>query len=217
MKVSMSWTYRNKKKPSCDFQSDMMDAKQALIIADDLEKTGRAHSFYFIDNQQVSWSKKELSKLLEEIQEEPQEVEVYFDGGYMKDEKLAGLGIIIYYLQNDKRYRRRLNKRLSGLLSNNEAEYAAFYESICVLEDMGIHHQTCDFFGDSQVVLNQLAGEWPCFDPDLNGWLDRIEEKMAQLAIKPVYHHIGRKQNKGADGLAVQALEGTDVDSTLLL
>ncbi|MFS0781486.1 reverse transcriptase-like protein [Bacillus sp. 1P06AnD] len=215
MKVYMNWTYKGNKKPTCVFHSDVMDAKDALAIAVDLEKTGRAFSFQFIDEQSVSWNKKELNKLLEEIQDEPQEVKVYFDAGYLKDEKRAGIGVIVYYKQNEKWIRKRVNKELEGLVSNNEAEYAAFYEGLCQLEELQVHHQTCEFFGDSQVVLNQLAGEWACLDTGLNAWLDRIEEKIRHLSIRPVYSPISRKLNKKADLLAMQALQGTIIDSMM--
>lgn len=215
MRVYIAWTYKSPKKPSCTFQSSYMNAKDALIICDDLERTGRAHSIEFYDERELVWNKKELKKLLTEIAEEPQDVTVYFDGGYIKEEGIAGLGIVIYYTQNEKQYRSRINKQLSQLDSSNEAEYASFYESVCVLEEMGVHHQPCVFKGDSHVVLHQLSGEWACFDEVLNRWLDRIEEKIKHLGIQPIYNPISRKENKEADSLATKALEGTSINSTL--
>jgi len=192
-----------------------MDGEDALIIAEDLEKTGRAHEITFTDEKELKWNKKELKKLLEEVKEEPQDVTVFFDGGFDRADKLAGIGVIVYYKQNDKHYRIRRNLLLEQLETNNESEYAAFYESLRIFEEIGVHHQTCIFKGDSQVVLNQLSGEWPCFDDVLNKWADRIEEKMETLGINPLYVSISRKENKEADALATQALEGTSIDSTI--
>ncbi len=64
------------------------------------------------------------------------------------------------------------------------------------------------FRGDSQVVLNQLGGEWPVFEERENRWIDRIEAKLAELGLKPHYESIGRAENKEADMLATQALKG---------
>ncbi|MGN1387540.1 MAG: reverse transcriptase-like protein [Bacillus sp. (in: firmicutes)] len=217
MKVYVTWKYKHSRKPACIFQSDYIDGAAALIIAEDLEKTGRAHDITFTDEKELKWSKKELKKLLEEVKEEPQDVTVYFDGGFNRENKLAGIGVIVYYKQNDKSYRIRQNQLMEQLDTNNEAEYAAFYESLRLLEEIAVHHQSCTFKGDSQVVLNQLSGDWPCFDDVLNRWADRIEEKMESMGIHPIYEPISRKENKEADALASQALEGTEINSTIEL
>jgi len=57
------------------------------------------------------------------------------------------------------------------------------------------------------VVLNQLSGEWPCYEESLNKWLDRIEQKLTEMKINAKYTPIGRNENKEADKLATQALE----------
>jgi ribonuclease HI len=217
MKVKIKWTYNGAKKPRANFYSELLQANEALLIMDDLEHINRATNIEFEDELGNSWTKKELKKLLEEIKDEPQDVTVYFDGGFLKNEALAGIGIVVYYTQNNNKLRLRVNKRMEQLTSNNEAEYAAFYEGMRILEELGVHHQPVTFKGDSQVVLNQLAGDWPCFEEEFNRWLDRIEEKIKELSILPQYETISRKQNSEADKLASQALEGTIVRSTLQL
>ncbi|PLS16413.1 hypothetical protein CVD28_17585 [Bacillus sp. M6-12] len=213
----MQWTYSMARRPQVLFTSEYMKAAAALLILEDLEKTGRVKDVEFKDEIGTSWTKKELTKLLDEIKEEPQDVTVYFDGGYMKEEGMAGAGIVIYYSQGKDKKRIRMNRLLEELVSNNEAEYAAFYEGVKELEVLGVHHQTVTFKGDSQVVLNQLSGDWPCFEDTLNAWLDRIEEKMKQLGIRPVYEPIPRKENQEADKLATQALKGEFISSTINL
>lgn len=99
--------------------------------------------------------------------------------------------------------------------NNNEAEYAAIYYTLNLLEEMGAHHMTCEFKGDSQVVLKQLEGEWPCYEENLNRWLDRIEEKIKKLGILPRYKSIPRNENKEADKLASQALQGKFINSKM--
>ena len=217
MKVYIMWTYKHPKKRECTFQSDYLAADDAIIIADDLERTGRAASILFYDELGEQWNKKELKKMLTEIEDEPQDIQVFFDGGYLKEERLAGLGVAIYYTKNKKRFRLRSNRLAEGLTSSNEAEYAALYESIRLLEERGVHHQVCTFTGDSHVVLNQLAGEWASFDELFNRWMDRIEEKLVRLGITPKYEPVSRKENSEADMLANKALEGTEMVSELML
>ncbi|RFU65480.1 reverse transcriptase-like protein [Peribacillus glennii] len=215
MKVIMSWTYGSPKKPTCEFVSDWLDAENALIITEDLQKAGRLRDVEFRDEAGTSWSTKELRKLLAEIEDEPQDVIVYFDGGYQKQNGLTGIGVVIYYTQGKTRWRIRMNAVLAELVSNNEAEYAAMFEAVRQLEELGVRPGSCTFRGDSQVVLNQLSGEWPVFEENLNRWLDRIEEKINNLGIKPVYEHIVRKENTEADKLASQALNGEEIFSKL--
>lgn len=99
--------------------------------------------------------------------------------------------------------------------TNNEAEYAALYFTLTILEELGVHHLPCEFIGDSQVVLKQLEGEWPCYEDVLNRWLDRIENKQKELGLEPRYTVVSRKENKEADKLASQALEGKMINSKM--
>lgn len=82
-----------------------------------------------------------------------------------------------------------------------------------ILEELAIKYEAVTLRGDSQVVLQQLAGEWPCYDEHLNHYLDQIEQKAKQMKLKLVCEPISRKQNKEAHQLATQALEGTVIDS----
>lgn len=217
MKVIMRWTYGSHKNPAAEFTSDWLDASKALIIADDLEKAGRLKVVEFQDEIGTSWTKKELVKLLANIKDEPSDVIVYFDGGYQMEDGATGIGVVIYYTQVHQKWRLRMNAVRGELESNNEAEYAAMFEAVRQLEELGIHHQSCIIRGDSQVVLNQLSGEWPCFEESLNRWLDRIEQKIESLGIKPTYEPIPRKENSEADKLATQALKGEEIFSRLNL
>jgi ribonuclease HI len=213
MNFQIEWHYKSSKHKQLIFTSDFIDANEALMIVGDLEKIGRTKEIFLLDEQQQKWTVKEAKKLLQEVQTEPHDIVAYFDGGYEHDTLLAGLGVVIYFKQNNNSYRIRRNSRLQEIESNNEAEYAAFYYLIQELEELGVHHIPVTFRGDSQVVLNQLAGEWPCFEEEFNRYLDRIEDKMQELGIRPVYEPISRKENEEADQLATQALQGIPIAS----
>ncbi|WP_078546240.1 ribonuclease H family protein [Litchfieldia alkalitelluris] len=215
MKVMIEWIYKTPKNMEVLLTSEMMLAADALKISDDFERTGRVKELHFYDEQHLKWTKKELTKLLKEIETEPQNIVAYFDGGFDLNTNKAGLGSAIYYIQNNREYRVRANEVFDELETNNEAEYAAFWFTVLKLEEIGVRHTKVTFKGDSQVVLNQLSGDWPCFEDVLNKWLDRIEEKLKELGIRPEYSPIPRKQNSETDKLATQALEGVIVSSKL--
>ncbi|WP_417900081.1 reverse transcriptase-like protein [Bacillus haimaensis] len=217
MKVTVEWHYQTPRHIETIFRSEEMDSRLALRLAEDIEKTGRVKQLYFHDQKGEEWTKKELLKWIKQSEEGISDVIAFFDGGYDVDTRLAGIGNVVYYNQNRKDYRYRINARLEELESNNEAEYAAFYYLVQQLENLGVRAMEVTFKGDSLVVLNQLSGEWPCYDELFNRWLDKIEEKLKSLKIRPVYEPVTRKENEEADRLARQALEGIPIESNLLL
>lgn len=215
MNVRIEFTYNSPKGTDAVFHSEEMRAKKALLLVEDMEKTGRMKNVQFIDNHDNNWNLKELKKQLEEIQTEPHNVSVFFDGGFNLKTKVSGLGCAIYYEQNSKAYRIRKNAMVAELQSNNEAEYAALHLALREVERLGVHHMPVSFKGDSQVVINQLNGEWPCYEADLSKWADRIEEQLDRKGIKAEYELVPRKQNKEADHLASQALKGVEIESVV--
>ena len=158
-----------------------------------------------------------MKSYVKELEEEPHNITVYFDGGFDLVTSTAGMGCVIYYEQNGKSYRLRRNAPSCELSSNNEAEYAALNLGIVELELLNVHHMPVRFIGDSQVVINQMKGEWPTLEEDLLSWADRIDEKLNKLSIQPEYQHISRKNNAEADRLATQALNGIEITGLMEL
>jgi len=217
MKVKIVYTYSTPKGVKAVFESEMMRAGEAIVLAEDMLKTGRAGEMQFIDTQTHTWTLKEMKKLMEEIQTEPHDIKVYFDGGFDIASGNAGLGCAIYYEQNGKSYRLRQNAFVEQMASNNEAEYAAFHMALQELAAMEVHHLPIIFVGDSKVVIHQLNGDWPCYEPELARWADRIEAKLKAMGIEPEFAAISRKSNREADQLASQALQGKAITSLLEL
>ncbi|KAA0966302.1 reverse transcriptase-like protein [Sporosarcina sp. ANT_H38] len=214
MNILIEWIYRIPKGPETVFRSEEMPAAQALLFAEDLERTKRAKSISFIDRFDSTWTVKEMKGYLKGIETEPHNVSVYFDGGYDIATSKSGLGCVIYYEQSGKSYRLRQNAPSAELTSNNEAEYAALYLGLQELELLNVHHLPVRFIGDSQVVINQLTGEWPVLENILSGWADRIDDKLKDLGIQPEYELVQRKLNSEADRLATQALNGVSITAT---
>ncbi len=215
MKVILKWVYTKSKLPNVAFTSEEMDGDIAIQIAGDLEKLGRAQEIMFVDDIGQEWTKKQFLKLNEKVKEEPHEFVIYFDGSHIPGETGAGAGVVIYFKQNGKMIRVRYNERFDLIEDNNEAEYCALYAACLRLEEMGAKHQRISLKGDSQVVLNQLSGEWPCFDEALNRWLDRIENKLKELGLEFEVEPVNLNSKEEAHKLAQQALQGTFINSLM--
>ncbi len=215
MEFRMEWTYKTPKGTETVFHSSEMPAAKALLIAEDMERTGRVKRLEFIDRHDSNWSLKELKKYVKGIQTEPHNITVYFDGGFNPATKASGLGCVIYYEQNGKSYRLRRNAASAELLSNNEAEYAALHLSLLELDLLNVHDIPVRFIGDSKVVINQMDGDWPVIEVNLVRWADRIDEKIKDLGIDAGYELVPRKNNAEADQLATQALKGIDIMGTI--
>ncbi|MBW3113248.1 MULTISPECIES: reverse transcriptase-like protein [Bacillaceae] len=213
MDMKIKYKYKSKTVSDIWFESDYFPRKETLIHIDDLMKTGRVLDLEIIDEMGNSWSRKEFMKLNQELEKEPENIVLFFDGGYDKETSNAGAGIVIYYDKGGESFRIRKNELLEGIENNNEAEYAALHIALGLLEEIGVKNVPCTIKGDSQVVMKQVEGEWPCYEEGLNRWLDRIEARIHKLRLKPELVILGRKDNKEADKLANQALQGTNVHS----
>ena len=214
MNILIEWIYKSPKGAETVFRSEEMPAAQAILVAEDLARTGRAKNVLFIDQFDSTWTVKEMKGYLKGIETEPHNITVYFDGGFDLTTRKSGLGCVIYYEQSGKSYRLRQNAPSAELTSNNEAEYAALYLGLQELELLNVHHLPVRFIGDSQVVINQLTGEWPALENNLSNWADRIEDKLKDLGIQPEYKLVQRKLNSEADRLATQALNGVSITAT---
>ncbi len=211
MKYKLEFLYKTSGNEKILLASEFIDGELAVQAGEDLEKSGKAVSLLYFDEMGTSWNLKEMKKLLTEIEEDPHEITIFFDGGFQKETNVAGLGAVIFFKQGKKKYRIRANEQFKEIETNNEAEYAALFYALSLLEELGVHHLPCEIKGDSQGVLKQLEGEWPCYEDVLGRWLDRIEEKIKKLGLSPKYTVIPRNDNKEADKLASQALEGKEI------
>lgn len=215
MKVHIEVVYKTPTGAEAAFSSEMIQGAQALLIAEDFERTGRVKSMKFMDAYEQVWDLKKLKEYMKEYETEPHNITVYFDGGFDQQSRVSGLGCVVYYEQNGKAYRLRKNARVEELESNNEAEYAALHLGLQEVEALGVHHMPIQIIGDSKVVIHQLLDEWPCYEDTLSRWADRIEEKLQSLHVKPEYEAVSRKKNQESDRLATQALKGVEISSTI--
>src|SRR5690606_32517855 len=120
MKMKIQWQYEVKGRKT-SFESDWLDKEAVLPRVEDLTRGGRLKSAVIIDELANEWTVKEFTKLNAKLDEEPGEIEVYFDGGFDRQKQEAGLGIVIYYKQSGVKKRYRVNEHLMQMESNNEA------------------------------------------------------------------------------------------------
>lgn len=215
MKVRIDWTYKSPGNKVLQFLSEELEANEALMIAEDLERTGRTKRLQFADQHNSNWSVKELKNYVKEVETEPHDVITYYDGGFDRHTKRAGLGCVIYFSQNGKEYRLRKNAVIDELESNNEAEYAALSMAVQEIELLGVHHLPVRFIGDSRTLVNQMSGEWAVPEQTLSRWADRIDQRLEKIGVHPEYEFVPRKENAEADRLATQALSHTLIESLI--
>ena len=122
---------------------------------------------------------------------------LYFDGSVCRD----GQGIRnVLISPNNVAY--ETSVRLEYPCTNNQAEYEALLFGLQSLVDMGV--RDIDAFGDSLLVVQQINGEFQCFDGLLNSYLDRCLDIIKSLDTFTI-SHISREENFRANHLAQQA------------
>ncbi|MFS8631342.1 MAG: hypothetical protein LOD92_09350, partial [Bacillales bacterium] len=85
MKFKLEWVYKSKENKTALFTSEWLDAETAILIGEEVSRSGKAIELRFHDEMLASWSLKEMKKLTMEMETKPHEVTVYFDGGFNKE------------------------------------------------------------------------------------------------------------------------------------
>ena len=89
-----------------------------------------------------------------------------------------------------------------GKATNNEAEYHALIRGLEAASEKGC--ATVEVRGDSQLIVNQVTGEWDTNEQHLRELRDRAQEvadEFEQFEIQ----HIPREENREADELVDRA------------
>ncbi|GAU47095.1 hypothetical protein TSUD_369280 [Trifolium subterraneum] len=89
--------------------------------------------------------------------------------------------------------------RFAFKASNNQAEYEALIAGMKLDKEMEVHELKAQ--SDSQLVANQVAGEFQTKDPQLAKYLEKVKE-MAKHFTKFELANVPREQNSRADLLA---------------
>lgn len=120
---------------------------------------------------------------------------IKIDGAAIPNPGPAGIGVIIYNPDNKKI---KEVKKYIGHASNNVAEYTSLIEG---LKEVSKLARNVDVFSDSQLLVNQMKGNYRVKDKKLRELFieaKTLEKKFDQV----VYHQVPREKNKQADQLA---------------
>ncbi|MFA6081908.1 MAG: ribonuclease HI family protein [Patescibacteria group bacterium] len=129
---------------------------------------------------------------------------MYSDGGSRGNPGPAACGVVIFGQNQDELH--RIAKTI-GVTTNNQAEYQALVMGLeWALSEYGQAEVLCRL--DSELVVKQLKGEYKMKNAELRPWYDKIILLQAQLGGKITFQHVPREQNKIADKLVNQALDG---------
>ncbi|AWM41745.1 hypothetical protein GobsT_71580 [Gemmata obscuriglobus] len=93
-------------------------------------------------------------------------------------------------------------------MTNNFAEWVACGKGIGALVALGIRPDGITILGDSQLVINQLTGDWECRDERLRECRDRCLEYLTTLGCRWKAVWVPREQNTHADLLSQAAYVG---------
>nr|AAM19047.1 putative retrotransposon [Oryza sativa Japonica Group] len=133
---------------------------------------------------------------------------IYFDGSSCKEGQ--GIGVVLFS-PNGMCY--EASVRLEYYCTNNQAEYNALLFDLQVMEMVGAKY--VEAFGDSELVVQQVAEVYKCLDGSLNRYLDSCLDIIANFDNFAI-RHIARHDNSRANDLAQQA-SGYDVKKGLFL
>nr|AAT01407.1 hypothetical protein [Oryza sativa Japonica Group] len=92
--------------------------------------------------------------------------------------------------------------RLEYYCTNNQVEYNALLFGLQVMEMIGVTH--VEAFGNSELVVQQVAGVYKCLDGSLNWYLDQCLDIIANFDDFAI-RHISRHDNSRGNDLAQQA------------
>ena len=146
------------------------------------------------------------------------EISVYCDGGARGNPGPAAIGFVVW--QKGKIVH-KFSKRI-GVATNNVAEYRAVvaalewlinqstinYRSVAKAMERRRQPSTINFFLDSQLIVNQLRGRFKIKNSNLQKLIIKVKNLDNELGVKIDYHYVSRRQNRIADALVNQALNG---------
>jgi ribonuclease HI len=149
----------------------------------------------------VNESKQDISRAMK----------IYTDGAIRPDRSASGLAAIV---RDQDGQICHWWQRQAGALTCNEAEYAAV---IFALEHMlqkygNKNTPEVAIYSDSQVLVDQMTGRAAAHAPGLRKAGQQLRALVGRFR-KVSFHHISREQNRLADALAFEAVEGLPKES----
>jgi len=132
---------------------------------------------------------------------------IHTDGGARGNPGPAGIGIVIR--QRDKETNRPIEiSEFIGEATNNQAEYKAVIAALkWVQGNIQDKNITIDFYLDSQLVVEQLNGNYKLKNEGLKPLFSEIQNLISEKNIRASFFYIPREKNREADRLVNKAID----------
>lgn len=129
---------------------------------------------------------------------------IFTDGGSRNNPGQAAIGVSILNEAEEEVF---ALSRSIGIATNNEAEYQAFQASLEWIQEHTAEITKLDWKLDSQLVVQQLQGNWKIKELRLQQLAHSIQTVLKTLTIPFTIGYVPRAQNARADQLVNQALD----------
>ena len=121
--------------------------------------------------------------------------QLFFDGASKGNPGIAGAGGVIYHNGNElTTYTKHIERA-----TNNVAEYLALLVGLLRCKELNIAE--VEVYGDSQLVIKQVKGDWKVKNAQLKKIYNEIKA-IEPYFTKISYQHVYRTKNKRADEMA---------------
>lgn len=94
-----------------------------------------------------------------------------------------------------------------GKMTNNQAEYQGLIRALQHALRLGTNHDLV-VNSDSELMVKQMRGEYKVKNEDLRDLYEQARELVRQFTGQVRFQHVRREQNKRADQLCNEALDG---------
>ncbi|MBU1636976.1 ribonuclease HI family protein [bacterium] len=136
------------------------------------------------------------------------DLNAFIDGGARGNPGPAAIGIHICDEDGNPLFE---EGTFIGHATNNEAEYKALIRLLEVAASDPVIHSfeggTLRIHCDSNLVVQQVLGNWKIKEPRLKELYDEVQQKKPVTGMKLRIKHVPREENKDADRLVNEALD----------
>jgi len=128
---------------------------------------------------------------------------VHCDGGARGNPGPAGIGVVI---EREGKVVAKISEYV-GEMTNNQAEYRALIIAMEKVKELGGVGETIDCFLDSELLVEQLQGNYRVKNTELKPLFSRVQELGMALGGNVRFEAVPRGQNKEADQLVNLAID----------
>ena len=131
-------------------------------------------------------------------------VVIYTDGGARNNPGPAGAGVVAY----DGTKKLFELKKFLGERTNNWAEYEAIVLALTEAKKRGLVGRDIEVRMDSELIQRQLTDEYQIKEETLWPQYMKVHNLLVAHFSNITFVHIPREENKEADGLVNEAIDG---------